>query len=77
MLHVQAKRGIGESPSSSLRCGLRSVKCSFYSFWFVFGYAYESLLLVCLLMDVWKAEECCNLEDGADLPSLVCLKGNK
>jgi hypothetical protein len=25
-------------------------------------------------VEVWKAEECCNLEDGAHLHLLVCLK---
>jgi hypothetical protein len=29
---------------------------------------------VCLLMDAWKAEKCCDLEDGADLPFLVFME---
>lgn len=28
-------------------------------------------------MEVWKAKECCDLEDGAYLHLLVCLERNK
>jgi hypothetical protein len=29
------------------------------------------------LFACWKAEECCELEDGANLHFFVCLEGNK
>jgi hypothetical protein len=28
-------------------------------------------------VEVYKAEKCCNLEDGANLHFLVCLEGKK
>jgi hypothetical protein len=28
-------------------------------------------------VEVWKAEECCDLEDGANLHFFVCLEGKK
>jgi hypothetical protein len=33
--------------------------------------------LVCLLVEFWKADEWCDLEDGANLHFLVCFEGNK
>jgi hypothetical protein len=33
--------------------------------------------LVYFLVEIWKADECCNLEDGAYLPFLVCMEGRK
>jgi hypothetical protein len=41
------------------------------------GLCLEELSTCCLLVEVWKAEECCDLEDGAHLHFLVCLEGNK
>jgi len=31
----------------------------------------------CLLVEFWKAEECCDLEDGANMHFLVCVEGKK
>jgi hypothetical protein len=36
-----------------------------------------SCRLICLLVEVWKSEECCDLEDGANLYFVVCLEGKK
>jgi hypothetical protein len=32
---------------------------------------------VCLLVEFWKADECCDLEDGANMHFLVCVEGKK
>jgi hypothetical protein len=31
----------------------------------------------CLLVVLWKVEECCSMKNGAYLPSLVLMEGNK
>jgi hypothetical protein len=43
-----------------------------YNLWLQRNY-----LLVGGRVEGWKAKECCGLEDGANLHSLVCLEGEK
>jgi hypothetical protein len=41
------------------------------------GLCLEELSTCLLVGGCLKVEECCNLEDGADLPFLVCMEGKK
>jgi hypothetical protein len=33
--------------------------------------------LFCLLVDLWKSMKCCSMEDGAYVPFMVFMEGNK
>jgi hypothetical protein len=57
-----------------LHCDVASALCSalFSRFGMSLGYR-----LVCVLVVLWKAEQCCGVENGAHLPILDSMEGDE
>jgi hypothetical protein len=60
-----------------LRCGYCLVVLSFLSLWVVLSYATTGYRSACLLVVFKPVKECYGVENGAHLPLLGLMKGNK
>jgi hypothetical protein len=77
MLHVQEDGGVHRPSSSSLQCGFCLLVLSFQSLWVDLDYVTTGYRSTCLLVVFGPVEECCDVENGAHLPLLVLMEGNK